>query len=208
VNDPAPALLRLPPELDVPSIGPTDRLVGLPALRLTSSRDGSLPRLSTSVRVARRGGELLVRFDGRDAGVVATRTRRDDALWTEDVFEVFLTPHDPPTLYYEFEVNPLGALFDARVESPEGRRETMRVDVEWNCPGFRARVARRPDRWSARIAIPLGPLGGAAEPVWRANFFRIDRGSGSPDEFTAWSPTGADPPDFHRPDRFGILRFA
>jgi len=203
VNGPAP-----PPELAVPTIGSTDRLVALPALRLTDSRDGSPPRLPTSVRVARRGDDLLVRFDGRDDGIVATRTRRDDALWTEDVFEVFLTPHDPPAVYYEFEVNPLGALFDARVESPEGRRDSMRVDVGWSCPGFRARVARRSDRWSARLVIPLAPLGGARAAAWRANFYRIDRGGGSPDEYSAWSPTGANPPDFHRPDRFGILRFA
>jgi hypothetical protein len=206
VTDPA----QPRPELAVPSIGPTDRLVGLSALRLVDARNGATPRLPTAVRVALRAGELLVRFDARDAGVVATRTRRDDALWTEDVFEIFLAPHDSPSVYYEFEVNPLGALFDARVESPEGCRESMRVDVGWNCPGFRARVTRRPDRWSARITIPLVPLGGDFSQVWRANFYRIDRGaSGSDgDEYSAWSPTGAEPPDFHRPDRFGTLRFS
>ena len=198
------------PELAVPWIGPTDRLVGLSALRLVDARNGAPPRLPTAVRVASRAGELVVRFDARDAGVVATRTRRDDALWTEDVFEIFLAPDDSPSVYYEFEVNPLGTLFDARIESPEGRRDSMRVDVGWNCPGFRARVTRRPDRWSARITIPLGPLGGDSSRVWRANFYRIDReASGNEgDEYSAWSPTGADPPDFHRPDRFGILRFS
>lgn len=196
----APAL----PEFDVPSLGQTGRLVGLPALSLSEARSGALPSLRTAVRVAKRGGDLLVRFDGRDAGVVATLTRRDDPLWTEDVFEVFLSPHSPPSVYYEFEVNPLGALFDARVDSPEGRRETMRVDVGWNCPGFRARVARRPGRWSALLTIPLAPLAAVPAAVWRANFYRIDRGP--PDEYSAWSPTGAGPPDFHRPDRFGFLR--
>lgn len=135
--------------------------------------------------------------------MVATLTKRDDALWKEDVFEVFLSPHDPPLVYYEFEVNPLGALFDARVESAEGRRATMRVDVSWNCPGFSARVRRRADRWSALLAIPLAPMGGQAAKAWRANFYRIDRGER--DEYTAWSPTLADPPDFHVPSRFGYL---
>jgi len=201
---------RRTPELVVPAIAPTGRLVALSALHLVDARTGAPPRLPTSVRVARRGGELLVRFDGRDTGVVATRTRRDDALWTEDVFEIFLAPPDSGAVYYEFEVNPLGALFDARVESSEGRRESMRVDVGWGCPGFRARVTRRPDLWSARIAIPLAPLGGDPSGVWRANFYRIDRGApgSGGDEYSAWSPTLVDPPDFHRPDRFGVLRFA
>jgi len=151
-----------------------------------------------------RDGLLLARFDGRDDGVVATLSRRDEPLWKEDVFEVFLAPPGRrPDVYFEFEVNPLGALFDARIESPELRRETMRVDVTWNCAGYRAKVRTRPGRWSATLSIPLAPLGGEASGQWRANFFRIDRGD--TDEYSAWSPTGADPPDFHRPESFGRL---
>lgn len=135
--------------------------------------------------------------------MVATLTQRDAPLWKEDVFEVFLSPSDPPLVYYEFEVNPLGALFDARVESPDGRRATMRVDVSWNCPGFSARIRRRENRWSALLTIPLAPMGGDDVVLWRANFYRIDRGE--TDEYTAWSPTMADPPDFHVPARFGYL---
>ena len=149
---------------------------------------------------------LCVRFDGRDAGVVATYTERDDPLWKEDVFEVFLAPTaQPPAEYFEFEVNPLGALFDARIESPLKRRESMRVLTEWDCPGFAARVTRGEARWSASLRIPLAPLAAGPTPAsWRANFYRIDRGP--PDEHSAWSPTLADPAEFHLPERFGILR--
>jgi hypothetical protein len=191
------------PSVRVPSLGPTDRLVSLAPLHLKNSADGSPARLATAVRLGARQGALLVRFDGRDRGVVATLTGRDDPLWTEDVFEVFLSPDDPPVVYYEFEVNPLGALFDARVESPDGRRETMNADVSWNCQGFSARVRRREGLWSAVLKIPLAPMSPAGALAWRANFYRIDRGE--PDEYSAWSPTGADPPDFHRPDKFGFL---
>ena len=191
------------PSLRVPRLGATDRLVALAPLRLRDSGSGNPPRLGTTVRVGARGGALLVRFDGRDREVVATLTGRDDPLWKEDVFEVFLSPNDPPAVYYEFEVNPLGALFDARIESPEGRRETMRTDVSWNCPGFSARVRLRDGLWSAVLKIPLEPMAPGGTLAWRANFYRIDRGER--DEYSAWSPTGADPPDFHRPDRFGSL---
>jgi len=195
---------NLPPRADVTRLSPTDRLVGLPAFHLRDARDGRAPQLATAVRLGARGGSLLVRFDGRDQGIVATLTRRDDPLWKEDVFEVFLSPEDPPRVYFEFEVNPLGTLFDARVESPDGRRDTMRVDVGWDCPGFSARVRRREGRWSALLTIPLAPMAPGGPDVWRANFYRIDRGAS--DEYSAWSPTGADPPDFHRPERFGFLR--
>ena len=88
------------PQMEVTRLGPTDRLVGLPAVRLSDSTSGCPPRLPTAVRVGTRGGALLIRFDGRDRGVVATLTGRDDPLWTEDVFEVFLSPEDPPRVYY------------------------------------------------------------------------------------------------------------
>lgn len=192
------------PELVVPPLSPTDRLVTLPPAFLRDAVTGAAPRLRTALRVGRRGGVLCVRFDGRDEAVVATLTERDAPLWTEDVFEIFLSPEDPARTYFEFEVNPLGTLFDARVESPNLRREGMRVATGWDCDGFAARVAVRPGRWSASIRIPLAPLcGGAPPPRWRANFYRIDRGPR--DEHSAWAPTHSAPPDFHAPERFGIL---
>jgi hypothetical protein len=192
------------PELRIPALGPTDRLVELSPVFLRDARTGGPPRLTTALRLGLRGGILCVRFDGRDDGVVATHTRRDSPLWEEDVFEIFLAPADPPRLYYEFEVNPLGALFDARVDSPGLARATMTVETGWDCEGFSARVTRAAGRWSAAVRIPLAALCPGPLPArWRANFYRIDRGA--VDEYSAWSPTLADPADFHVPDRFGML---
>lgn len=193
------------PRLAVPRLGPTERLVSLRPVELSDAVTGGAPRLRTAVRVAVRDGSLLVRFDGRDAGTVATLTLRNEPLWTEDVCEVFLTPADPPTLYYELEINPLGTLFDARVESPDLVRRSMRADPSWNLRGLSGKSRVRPGRWSAVLKIPLAGLAGDG-PLpqrWRANFFRIDRGS--PDEFSAWSPTWKDPADFHEAARFGFL---
>jgi hypothetical protein len=193
------------PELTVPRLSATDRLVGLAPVPLRDAVTGNAPRLRTALRVGLRGGNLCVRFDGRDEAVVATHTERDAPLWQEDVFEVFLSPEEPPRVYYEFEVSPLGTLFDARVESPRLCREGMRVETAWDCAGFAARVAVRPGRWSASLRIPLAALCGGVPPArWRANFYRIDRGER--DEYSAWSPTHADPPDFHVAGRFGMLR--
>jgi hypothetical protein len=170
-----------------------------------------------------RDETLVARFDGRDDGTVATLRRRDESLWTEDVYEVFVAPVDPPTLYFEFEINPLATLFDARVSSPDLVRATMTVDVSWNLPGLRGRSRVRPGRWSATLIIPIAPLVGDLLPLppgegrgegastrrdlprsWRANFYRVDRGA--KDEFSAWSPIGKHPADFHEARRFGRLR--
>jgi hypothetical protein len=192
------------PTLEVSELLATQRLVEVPGLKLRDARNGAKPRLATTVRVGIREGILLVRFDARDEGVVATLTERDGPLWTEDVVEVFLSPVDPSRVYYEFEVNPLGALFDARVESQELSRSTMKVEPAWTCPGFSARVRRGPATWSALLRIPLAPMAPGKPPSsWRANFYRVDRGKA--DEYSAWSPTFADPADFHVPERFGFL---
>jgi hypothetical protein len=199
--------------LTVPRLPPTGRLVALEPIVLSDAVTGVAPRLATSVRIGWRSGVLLVRFDGRDDGTVATYTRRDEPLWEEDVFEVFLSPEvspepsSTPVIYYEFEVNPKGALFDARVTSPEGRRATMAVDVSWRCPGLGARVRVRPDRWSALLEIPLEPMdSGGRTTRWHANFYRVDRGT--TDEYSAWKPTFADPADFHVPGKFGVLELS
>jgi len=197
------------PELVVPAISPTQRLVELPAVRLVDAQSGEPPRLPTSLRVALRGDTLCVRFDGRDEGVVATYRNRDENLWEEDVFEVFLAPVDPPHLYFEFEVNPLGTLFDARVDSPNLVRAGMKVDTSWDCAGLSATVRRREGKWSAALSIPLRELVDPIPRRWRANFYRVDRGapSGAGDEFSAWSPILKQPADFHETERFGVLRF-
>jgi hypothetical protein len=215
------------PEIAVPTIGPTERLVPLPALDLVDAATGGRPRLSTKLRLAHRGGELLARFDGRHRGVTATMRRDNDPLWKEDVVEIFLAAEDPPRRYLELEVNPLGARFCAWVEAPDFSREGRAVST-FEFPEFRAEARVRPERWSALLRVPLSGLGGPPPatsrkssaddglPVPRGpwppsplapgallgNFFRIDRASGS---FQALFPTNADPPDFHRPEAFGRL---
>ena len=69
------------PELAVPSIPATRRLVELPPVQLVDAATGEPPRLRTSLRVGLRGRALCVRFDGRDAGVVATNRQHDGNLW-------------------------------------------------------------------------------------------------------------------------------
>jgi len=194
----------MPPEIVVPHLEPTDRLVALPAHALLDAATGAPPVLSTAVRFGARGGDLLVRFDARHRGVSATLKEDNGPLWKEDVVEVFLSREDPPFSYFEFEVNPLGARFSARVESPGGTREGMRV-ATFSCPGFAAAVRVRERSWSARLKIPMARLFGAMPAMFQGNAFRVDRAAA---EFTALSPTGASPPDFHRPAAFARFRFA
>lgn len=173
--------------------------------------DGSAPpRRATLARVCADRGALWVRFDCEGGEPWATLDERDAPLWTEEVVEVFLAPGAAsPVVYYEFEVNPLGALFDARVSNPNSRRDDMLVDASWDCEGVhrRAWVTAERSSWTALLRIPWPSVSEGPRPtLWRANFFRIDRPRDAEPEFSAWSATFTRPADFHKPAAFGLLR--
>ena len=193
------------PEVAIPRMTSWSRVPPIPLLR---SEDGGQPDQATAVRIARDDNALLLRFTCDDSDIWATHTRRDAPLWEEEVVEVFLAPGAAhPKEYVEIEVNPLGAIFDARVSNPDGRRETMRVDASWNAAGLVAEVDRSvPGRWSVSMVLPWVDLCEGPPPtIWRGNFFRIERPRQGAHEFSSWSPTRANPPDFHRPAAFGKL---
>ncbi len=180
----------------------------VPAVALRRAQDGADPLQATTVRIAHDVDALLLRFDCSDRDIWATHTRRDAPLWEEEAIELFVAPGEgDPSEYCEIEVNPLGAIFDARVSNPDGRRDSMRVDSAWNAAGLVVEVSRpSPRSWRAEIVVPWSDLCEGTPPrVWRANFFRIERPPHGAPEFSCWSPTLTDPPDFHKPAFFGRL---
>jgi hypothetical protein len=183
------------------------RPLALGALR--DAVDGGPPRLPTEVSLLDDGERLVVTAVAADPQPWATIANRDGDLWTEEVIEVYLAPGEAtPRHYFEFEINPLGTLFDAAVDCPHGDRRELAVDRAWSCDGLAGRVEIDSARslWRAELAIPWASLAaGDADGVWRLNVYRIDRPAGGEPEFSAWSPTGVRPADFHRPARFGFL---
>ncbi len=176
--------------------------------------DGSdLARQQTVVLARADATALCLQFGCADDDPWATLRGRDEPLWSEECVEVFISPGaDDPVRYFEFEVNPLGALFDARIHNPTGQRADMTADVAWDCPGVEWRATIHPDKrhWAAWLTVPWASLLEANTPLpreWRVNFHRIDRPSdGRAPEFSSWASTLTTPPNFHVPARFGRLR--
>jgi hypothetical protein len=183
----------------------------VPALAPFTLADGSgRARQQTRVRLCGDETALQVRFDCEDRDAWGTYERRDDPIYEEEAVEVFLSAgEEDPARYFEFEVSPLGVLFDARIHNPTSRRADMTADPSWDCPGLRWSVGRGAagQDWWTILSIPWRGISPPGNPprIWRANFYRIERPRDGEPEFSCWSPTLTRPADFHRPARFGFL---
>lgn len=182
-----------------------DGVLPVPLYRTT---DGASPQLATSVAVWWDAQHLNTLFSGDDDAVIASYFGHDEPLWQEDVVEIFVAP-TAATRYFEIEVNPLGTVFDAVIESPDGVRTTMRTDLAWTCDGIFAATRRTPHHFATIIRMPFQPFGVVPAPGdhWRGNFFRIDRHPARGDELSAWQPTMRQPADFHVVAAFGTWEF-
>jgi hypothetical protein len=189
-----------------------------PLRPLVRAEDGAPARHATRARLAWDEAALYARFECEDDDAWGTHRQRDASLWEEEVVEIFLAPGgEAPRRYFELEVSPQGAVFDALVESPRRSRDGMTVHRDWDLEGLRLWIGRGAARqdWWAVLVLPWRGLVGAgraaaAPPArrWRANLYRVERPRGGDAEFSAWSPTWRSPADFHLPERFGMLELA
>jgi len=159
---------------------------------------------------------------------------RRDHLWDRDVAEAFLQPPEciaeesrtalgeavggarhstikylnvdkdfdaPYARYKEFEIAPNGMWVDLDI-IPGGRGDlrsglTRSVHIDES-----AKI------WIAEMAIPMISLTAKFDPNenWRTNFYRVE-GKAEPRKYLAWQPTMAPEPNFHIPEKFGVMRF-
>lgn len=183
--------------------------ITLPPLLLAN---GSGPAIQQTItQVCYNDDTLFVHFNCADEDIWGTYTQRGDAIYDEEVVEIFIgVGSETPVDYYEFEVSPNGVLLDVKVHNPDSDRATIQLDFGWDCPGLRWGAQRDDDhgRWRAYLAIPWSSIGSTSPlpTTWRANFYRIERPRNSEPEFSCWSPTMTDPADFHKPQYFGMLK--
>jgi hypothetical protein len=178
-----------------------------------------VPEYSSEARLVYDDHNLYVAFHCADRDIASSYKNRDDPLWNEDVVELFIGLPGDPRHYYEFEVSPANVVFDARIFNPTGSGERITGDKSWNAAGLKTAVRlegtlnQRGDTdrsWTVRMSLPFAALGLPHAPapgtIWRVNLYRID--PSSENRYAAWSPTLGEQPNFHRPARFGYLKFA
>lgn len=166
-----------------------------------------------------------------DKHIWATLTERDQIIYADNDFEVFIDPGNTGHNYYELEVNAHNTMFDLFLTQPY--RSNAHILISWNCSGLRHAVAitgtlndptDEDQGWTVEMAIPFKDL--AATPkdgdVWRLNFSRVEwdthivdgkyvkktdeHGKTLPEHNWVWSPTGMI--DMHMPERWGYVQFS
>ncbi|MBU1734346.1 MAG: hypothetical protein KJ692_03810 [Verrucomicrobia bacterium] len=130
---------------------------------------------------------------------VAKITDRDSEVYADDSVAVLLDPANMGKQVFEFFVNALGTIADARCPGPN-LWETR--NTNWNS-GAQAKGNIGEDVWTVEMAIPFADLGGApkAGDTWQTCLGRLAKAR---KETTSWNPSRG---GFHDPYQLGALVF-
>jgi hypothetical protein len=201
-----------------------------PVLWLQRCPEGGPPRQPTSVRMYWNEEYLFVGARMGERDLRDSFGERDDPVYMEQAFEVFLAGGweaesllPPLDTYLEVDVSPAGTIFDAEIYnphpslSPSLRQKYMRWEVAVSPPELMAATRLRGtvnqagdvDRyWTAELRIPWSAVPGPgrveAGSLWRLNLNRISGQRGAPvREFQTWSELSE--VCFHLPAYFGVM---
>lgn len=181
---------------------------------LHNSFDGGPTHVRTTARVLYDDRFLYVAFDCEDPDVWGTLLERDQAIYNQEVVEIFLDANADGRTYNELEVSPHNTVFDAYFPA---RRQGM--DTSWDSQMVSAVKVQGTlddpsdtDRgWTVEMKIPLARLAEVPHlpprpnDRWRFNLYRLEHLGRKQVEGQSFSPLFQG--DFHNLPRFGWLVF-
>ena len=189
-----------------------DSLAGEP-VRLGAKREDAPGWGPTEVAFAWDESSLYVAAWLPDRDLRGTFTTRDEPIWKEEVFELFVFGDARRADYLELQVSPRGVQFDSRFE------RYRNGDEAWNSAfaapvDVRGTIEAPEDRdegWTTELAVPWSEVCEHTEvecPVGpgttlRVNTFRLERPRKGSAVGLALSPTRV--PDFHAPENSAVL---
>jgi hypothetical protein len=157
-------------------------------------------------------------MDATDKKITATIQEDYQDLWNEDCFEVFLWPDEKQSLYFEYELSPLGKELPILIPNLDGKHLGWRpwhyegprkVRKATTAVGGSLQSGAAVSGWRAELFIPyellkpLGNLPATQGSRWRANFYRMDYDDGKKTAWD-WARVGT---SFHEYQKFGTLIF-
>ena len=194
------------------------------------------PTYKTRMKLLWNDSCLFVAAELEEPHIWANLTQRDNIVYYDNDFEVFIDPGNDAHQYFEIEVNALNTILDLFMPKPyrnggiamlsynaTGLKSAVKVHGTLNQPGD------RDSSWTVEMAIPFQSiyLGNKWSPpgegaLWRMNFSRVEwdvvvvnnkyqkkkdaAGKLLPEHNWVWSPQGVI--NMHLPERWGYLQFA
>ena len=192
------------------------------------------PRFRTRAKMLWDDEFLYVAAELEEPHIVATITQKNEVIFHDNDFEIFIDPDGDGLNYYEFEMNAFNTIWELTLPKPY--KDGGKPISPSNLPGLKSAVSidgtindpRDTDRrWSLEVALPWKDLAAynlnrASPPnvgdLWRINFSRVqwvydiadgkyvrrDRKT-NPEDNWVWSPQGVI--NMHVPERWGYLTF-
>jgi hypothetical protein len=119
--------------------------------RQLGTDDAMPPERALGVALLWDDQHLYAAFRSAPSLVPVNRWQRDEDLWTECAVEFFLAAGAG---YYEFEINPRGALLDLHFADEQD--DDWRAARTWDAAGIRwaVRDGGEGDSWQAEVALP------------------------------------------------------
>jgi hypothetical protein len=184
------------------------------------------PALRTRAKLLWDDQNLYVAAELTEPRIAATIRQRDEQLYREQAFEMFIDPDGDGKNYLELQINPLNTVCDLAMDKPY--RDKGKANVAFNVTGQRSAVRVKgtlndssdvDESWTVELAIPWAALKGLARDTvapppagerWRVNLARMraadpaaDGEPKSPKSISVWAAQGA--VNMHLPERWGFL---
>lgn len=174
----------------------------------------------TQVKIAYDDAAVYVIFRVEDRYVRAVAAKYDGKVWRDSCVEFFFTPgRDATRGYFNLEMNGGGTMLLHFQEAPRKNcvhipaSELSAIQVAHSLPKIVDPEIAKPVTWTVEYRLPVTILNHyckvdrpAPGVIWRANFYKCGDATSHPHWLT-WSPVDVRPPDFHRPEFFGMLEF-
>lgn len=181
----------------------------LPAVSLEQHLWSDVRSVCPTARLGWREDGLYLQMQVQEAAVRREYTGFADPVCEDSCLEFFFCPEADSQRYFNFEMNPNGAMY-VGFGLPNGQRcRLYRTDwkelLQWES-------VEVPGGWGARLRIPADfirifvPEFTLQKGVTlRGNFYKCGDRTRSP-HFVAWNPIDNPTPCFHMPQFFGTLQ--
>jgi hypothetical protein len=170
-----------------------------------------LPRpegMSAVARIYYTGEALFLRISASEKNILARFDGLLDMVCRDSCLEFFFCPHAEDDRYFNFEFNPLGAMYLGfgrdRCSSVRQIREDYRTM-------FSVDPFRFDGGWGINFSIPasfinlyIPSFSLRSGLIMRGNFYKCGDETKAP-HYLAWNPVVSKKPDFHRPESFGTM---